>query len=277
MVVDKPETPNNDADALSPLTVGTFCPNCGYDLRGSRSPVCTECGGDINFIRTMTPAIRWEQRRQRGWIRSYWWTVAATLLDRKLMARQMCVPVSYPAAQWFRWITLLQAIAAVALSAYLFDVRKVIDWEGQFGDYLPIVAVSLGVAAVLVLAAWTGLPSYFFHPRWCPVEVQNRAIALSYYTAGVLALSPWLILVYLLMTEDRGAVGAVTALTAAAIMLIWWLQLVLLARRLFRRRGRTLLVALCVPLLWCLTAALVTVGVVGIPLYVTIIIRHWPG
>jgi hypothetical protein len=33
---------------------------------------------------------------------------------------------------------------------------------------------------LLALAAESGVHTYFFHPRWLPVELQNRAVALSY-------------------------------------------------------------------------------------------------
>jgi len=35
-----------------------------------------------------------------------------------------------------------------------------------------------------------GVASYWFHPRARPIEQQNRAIAISYYACGPLALTP---------------------------------------------------------------------------------------
>ena len=76
--------------------------------------------------------------------------------------------------------------------------------EGDTLDFLEF-GNAWGVAAthaiihgciLLFLAAATGVPGYFFHPRRLPVEVQNRGIALSYYMCGVLS---WLLPAYVLL------------------------------------------------------------------------------
>jgi hypothetical protein len=108
----------------------------------------------------------------------------------------------------------------------------------------------------------TGLPSYFFHPRHLPLEQQNRAVALSYYTCAPLACTPALFLLAWLGSgiDPRGTSipspdpgTAVVSVGLLILFLLWWQGLVVFTRRgMNRSTGGVALVAVGVPVSWLL-------------------------
>jgi hypothetical protein len=117
----------------------------------------------------------------------------------------------------------------------------------------PALAINLGI--LLFIAAATGLPSYFCHPKRLAIEEQNRAIALSYYTSAPLAVTPAVILLLILASLAGNAMSTVAGLLSAAgillmllILATWYAKTVTLIGALARRRRFPL--ALCLPLLW---------------------------
>src|ERR1043165_7143879 len=64
------QTPPGEIDS-DPLP----CPNCGYDLRASRSDQCSECGQAIDRGSPGSTSFPWPHRRQIGPIRAYCKTV----------------------------------------------------------------------------------------------------------------------------------------------------------------------------------------------------------
>src|SRR5437763_7142118 len=173
------------------------CPHCGYDLRAIASERCPECGEPIDRDAARRSQIPWTHRRQIGWWRAYWRTVALVLAHPKKLAAEIARPVSYRDAQVFRWVTIFMAAipSALVMAAWW---RSADPWERSraFGRLLPIDSRMLwfpdlpddfqGIlivasAAITMLITVTGAQSYFFHPRSLSVAMQNRAIALSYY------------------------------------------------------------------------------------------------
>jgi hypothetical protein len=161
-----------------------FCPECGYSLRGLTSERCPECGLLLDFIESEVSLIPWERRREIGRLRAYW------MFRNKVLCRAAYRPVSYRDAQLFRWITLLHVFVPLVFVLPLWHatspgtLEDVVDEVGYWFVGLACVCVLLGLAAL------TGLPSYFFHPRYLSTELQNRAVALSYYGCASLALTP---------------------------------------------------------------------------------------
>jgi hypothetical protein len=191
--------------AMQPTIGQTLpCPHCGYDLRAIASERCPECGEPIDRDAARRSQIPWAHRRQIGWWRAYWRTVALVLLHPKKLAAEIARPVSYRDAQVFRCITILATSVPFGLifvawwrSADASERRHLTEavpplqcltdsLQNMWG--LLIIAASL----VAMLITLTGIQSYFFHPRSLPTVAQNRAVAISYYAGGILSPSLWL-------------------------------------------------------------------------------------
>jgi hypothetical protein len=191
------------------------------------------------------------------------------------LRNEAALPVSYPDSQSFRWLVIahlyLLVLVATVLTV-LFGDKLWIDplqfengagWLGLLGS-----AAIIHIGIVGYLAAITGLPSYFFHPRQLSVEQQNRAVALSYYACAPLA---WLLLAAVILT------GGTLIREQFADHLAGWIALIVggliafcsiiawpIALRFF---GRTALggvrperISILLPLLWLgVTGAIVVV------------------
>ncbi len=251
-----------------------FCQACGYNLRGLTGEVCPECGGSLAGVRSEVCAIPWVHRKELGWWRAYRKTIALVMFRQRRFAEEMARPVSYRDSQLFRWITV--AITCIPMLASGLAVL-IIKAPVPAGDELVRVFWSNGgfgalwhACFVLYVAAATGLPSYFFHPRDVPVTQQNRAIALSYYACGPLAfLAIPIVLCAAAILTSNARDSAIPMLLMVFAMTLpigaiapWWLDLIHLSRRLVPQNPRrALAVALVVPLLWFLLALLILLAV----------------
>jgi len=161
---------------------------------------------------------------------------------------------------------VLIAVAYVVLSD---DFRAELRLNGWFRgvEFL---------AGLLSVVAMTGAASYLFHPRHLPVAEQNRAVALSYYACGPLAMVTWTLPFYAFSFVLSLAGGfqheydtppwlAIVATSAA--LLVMWLRLIGLGRAALRRWWAKLRVALLTPVLWLLVVGLVGVGLPWVVLY----------
>ena len=101
----------------------------------------------------------------------------------------MARPVSYPDSQSFRWITFLYAYVPLLLGAPAWVISECAGGDTLTADEWWLLG-GLLVWLPLVFAALPGLASYFFQWRRLSVEQQNRAIAISYYGWGPLAILP---------------------------------------------------------------------------------------
>jgi hypothetical protein len=106
------------------------------------------------------------------------------------------------------------------------------------------------------LILWTGLPSYFFHPPWLPVELQNRAVALSYYATAPLALMPLVpiaasafLFVELSRSEQLPAAVLVSGGVLHLLLIGSWSAAVRYGRIMLRRPARVAALYLLLPLL----------------------------
>ena len=270
---------NSRADD-SPVPEDLYCPDCGYNLRGLPMVRCPECGLSVEAL-IAEPGIPWVRRHELGWFRAYWKTVWTVMFRSKRFAREILRPVSYADAQRFRWMTIVHAYMPLLASlglGYFFgpeEVAKFFDLVGPWTIW--IVAVALA----LFLIAATGVPSYSFHPRRLPVELQNRAVAMSYYTSAALAwmfVSP---LVSGIGLAVEGAVGETVVLAvhlvAASVVLVlfgvWLADLRRLARRVLRARLHGWLVSADIGSLWFGIGVLIVLGMPAAVSFVVVVVR----
>jgi hypothetical protein len=205
---------------LPPLPEGLYCPDCGYDLRGLTSNRCPECGFSLEPARTPEPQIPWVHRRQIGRFRAYWRTVAAATFRPKRFCLEILRPVSYSDAQRFRWVTILHAYVPLLVAGLVMfirgDLSRPYDW-GALYWWLTGAA-----CALLELVVLTGTTSYAFHPRYLPVESQNRAVALSYYAWAPLVCTPLALLPFLiaLLACRPGTIARIVFMMAAVAICV---------------------------------------------------------
>lgn len=257
---------------VAPIDGDVLCPQCGYNLRGLLANRCPECGVGFDRATLTASKIPWVRRRTIGKFRAYWQTVWMVVQHNDRLCDEFAHPVSFRDAQRFRWATVLHAylpMLAVAVLGYAGHLPKNAVVDVLFDDGFEIVINHLG--RLVLLAAGTGVPSYFFHPRSISVEQQNRAIALSYYTCAPLSWA-WVPLVFAIL------LGTPLALVVSLVLmlfqpLLWWWYLLRLARRtLCEASGRVALVAVAVPMAWLAIAAL---SLVGIPYLVNYFCLMW--
>jgi hypothetical protein len=170
-----------------------LCPGCGYNLRGLTQDRCPECGAPFDRATLSDSQLPWVHRGHRGRQRSYWRTVWEVTVHPKALAAEFCRPVDHAAAQRFRWFTIFWAWLPLVVSTFGFHVLH--DKDFLFLDLSSVIpdlglTLSFHLAVIVALAALTGVPTYFFHPRRLPVEYQNRGVALSYYACAPLAWAP---------------------------------------------------------------------------------------
>ena len=271
---------------LSPLAEGVYCPDCGYDLRGSTSPRCPECGYDLALLRSGESLIPWVHRRQIGRLRAYVRTAWLVTFRNRQFCAEVARTVSYADAQRFRWTTVAIAYVTLLASQVVYSQSLAKAGVLQFLAGIEWFAIPIAIAPLLALAALTGLPSYFFHPRHLPVALQDRAIALSYYTCAPLAFS-WIAFVFAgmisgcdsptierIVQDDRALfVGYALCLPLFAL---WAITLVSCAVRLLHRPTRAWLIAIAVPLLWVIVGGVLLLGLPILTFYVVLMVYAWP-
>ena len=181
---EPPSIPTDDP------TVGRFCPDCGYDLRGISSDRCPECGHAVDPTSLAISIIPWTHRRSLGRTKAYLRTVLMSITHCRKLAQEIGRPANFADAILFRRVTaVLATLSVIVLSICLAFVGGVM---GDLSSYrLEIVCVIfLWICVWFFFLTSGGVASYWFHPRSQPIQQQNRAIAISYYSCGPLALTP---------------------------------------------------------------------------------------
>ncbi|MFH0982330.1 MAG: zinc ribbon domain-containing protein [Planctomycetota bacterium] len=283
------------ADAQTEIPYDLFCQECGYNLRGLTSDRCPECGYSLKTLRSQVPRIPWVFREELGRLRAYWRTVWMVMFRHKRFCEEVARPVDYGDAQRFRWVTVLHVYLPVLAGTVLLHV---LPWPSPFdGPWLdepfrgvwPMAGFHLCI--LLFLAAATGVPSYFFHPRDIPIEQQNRAVALSYYACAALGWTPLAFVIGLaglsvLYIQDRlwgrsaevlPIVGGVLVMLGALLpigQIVGYIgDLIHIGVRVMpQRKGQLALLGFALPLLWLGLAGLIFVGLPAIVFYVVLIV-----
>ena len=179
-----------------------LCPRCGYDLRGTTSGVCSECGRPFTRELLLAQTLPWLRRRNIGRVRAFVKTVLLATLNGRAWHQQMLLPLELREAARFFWasgvILLLFAMGGVAfflwtvgLGPFLLDTRDAgIPWMFE-----PRMLWSVGmtrwpalfVYVTLLVVEWgAGLRSCFRR-----VGGQNPTQAEA---AGCYAVAPLLML-----------------------------------------------------------------------------------
>lgn len=163
------------------------------------------------------------------------------LRGRQRLADEILRPVSYADAQSFRWITVLLAWTPFLLATFV----------GRPPGGWVVADVWLGLAYHLAmlasLAVMTGVPSYLFHPRVLSTAQQNRAIALSYYTAAPLAFTLLVFVIAWIAGPLEHFPSSLVLGLLGLQLAAWWLCLLRLARHV---RGERVVAGIAIPLLW---------------------------
>ncbi len=286
--ITQPDAPSAPDGGDLPLP----CPNCGYDLRGNTSGRCPECGVELDAeVFSARAAIPWQERAKVGRVRAFLRTTWLALRHPGRLARQAAREVSYRDARRFQLVCCVLAWLCVApLLLVLWHEWYDGFWPASGSWRVAMADGSIFLAGALGLFLWmllaTGLPSYFFHPKDRPRPLQDRAIALSYYSAAPLALVPVASLVTVVAVVLLGTWGdrSPPILVEAGAMLVvgsaWLLVIselialpgILLKKGLHAGPGRLLAcgIVLCAgwPLLFVLTA-------LGLPFLVFYVQLAW--
>lgn len=258
-----------------------FCQQCGYNLRALTSDRCPECGHSLETVRASRTQIPWVHRQEIGRFRAYWRTIWMVMFRQRVFCEEMARPVSYADCQGFRWVTVLHVyipilfvtILALALGMSPEPFQSELTYA-IVGSVWPVVLFHMLI--IVYLGAITGIPSYFFHPRGIPVALQNRAVAMSYYACGPLALTflPGTAAIVAILLGGNGYWGMASLLFAVvlpfALVVIWLIDLLHISRRVMPQyRGRAYLIFFCVPGLWLFLGGLI---IFGIPLFLWYIV-----
>jgi predicted RNA-binding Zn-ribbon protein involved in translation (DUF1610 family) len=284
------DPPPGEVYAADTTPAEFFCPECGYDLRAITSQRCPECGLAIDRASMSVSRLPWSHRHKIGRVRAYWRTM---LLRPRKLAEEMARPVSFSDAQQFRHVTVFLAwlpLAAWAVGLALYntpDLRHRIHAGTRLGWFLEAVVLLSGLFALwLFLLMASGVASYFFHPRRLPVVLQNRAVALSYYASGPLALL-WIPGVFgavyaLLESQQWGGQSVVErydgVFFGAALLLPIVLAIVCLVRAVLLMlstihcgAGRVMAMIVCLPVAWFLSL-LIALMIPAIATYISFVI-----
>ena len=261
-----------------PIPEHVYCPACAYHLYRLEGERCPECGYDVAGLRGAESGIPWVHRREIGWLRAFWATVWLVTFRNRKFCEEYARPVDYREARRFQFTLLAQvAIPLVGLIVACYfcfppthlppsDAGGLVAWYFEPPTFLEIAYGNIWPAALLALASLlfvlvsTGVQSYFFHPRFLPINRQNAAIAMSYYSTGPLAMMGvvWALqtveIVVAGLREDPTLLPWIYQEAAAVLLFVMtWINLVRTIRRIMPIcRGRIIGVALLLPCLWVL-------------------------
>jgi hypothetical protein len=113
-----PTSAASTADTLPNPGSALLCPACGYDLRGSTSDQCSECGLIIDREALKQTAVPWAHRRAVGWLGSFFRTVWQFTVDAPPLRPEPARPQDLRSARRFRWIlAMLLAAGGIAYFA----------------------------------------------------------------------------------------------------------------------------------------------------------------
>ena len=282
-----PDPQPRSAPAAADLPIP--CPSCGYDLRGNTTGRCPECGTELDEAALSSrAAIPWQERRRIGRIRAFVRTVVFAMRRPGQLARQAGREVEYRDARRFHLICCLIAWLCFTPILIIFWHEITVAFpagrplSATLADFSVILALAVGL--FLWLCTASAVHTYFFHPRALPVILQDRAIAISYYAAAPLAVTPIAAAatVFALLTFEGWDPDEPPIMVQAGVFLfagVAWLlvlaemlvlPLILLARGLNASGGRLLACGAAICVGWPVLFVLFALGLPLLVLYVQV-------
>jgi len=235
------------------------CPSCGYDLRGTTSDRCSECGLVVDREELRESAIPWAHRHRIGRVRAFVRTVWQITLDYKRLRSELDKPQSLPDARRFRRVITIPLVLTVCTAAWLwiadeglsdFEIKipavdEYANLRSEDGSRLPAPGWMYDVAVpwsygmrlfpvfMLAIAAlityWTGVTARAMRRRRDPQERRQRQTAMGQYAVAPLAFLPPAIAIVLI----GGVVDSASSLDSFSLLAVFLMPLFLLAVTLF--------------------------------------------
>ncbi len=283
------------------------CPVCGYNLSGSVSDRCSECGYSLVDMGSPVSRIPWVHRKELGRFRAYWRTMWMVIKQPRRFREESARRVAYRDARLFQLVTVLHLylpFLVYTLAIYLWGPPQFApkpmpgtmqffmptgptQMELAFEEVWPVAL--LHVCFLLYLIAATGVPSYWFHPKGLSTRMQNTGIAMSYYLCAPMAIAGVPIVAALdtlgfghlhFLGTGRQSVTSeqwtilLIAMGGAALLavVVWWVNLLRVAGCVMpRARGRRIGLAVLAPGAWVVLAGLILVVLPSAVYYVLIV------
>lgn len=288
-----------------------YCLVCGYNLRGTPSDRCPECGDSLARLRSGVSQIPWTHRKAIGRVRAYWQTVWLVTFRHRRFCEDYARSVSYSDARRFQIVTVLLAflpVPLVLLGSYLTDPPML--WtpnsfppsafppfqtsgptlsQQAYAEVWPACVLTMSFLAFLIAA--TGVPSYFFHPRAIGVKQQNNAVAMSYYACAPLTLMLavlvvlWMAITLVCLDKWLASAWGISRLywpsavvAAGVLWLVYWRALYRLVGRIMPQLPRrALAIAIGVPAAWLASAFITLALLPSLLFYLLAIIASFEG
>lgn len=182
-----------------------FCPYCGYNLRGTDSSRCTECGRCVSLADLSTSRIPWTHRKSVGRVRAFLRTINMATFHSPQLAESFHADLTWKDGRRFRLICILPlALTAIilllanrgweflglALSLVVGrPAGKIDNWVLQlgvpwyFGMLYWLVIVLTVLAFFLALSM---LPVRLASFVRYPASLRDSALGAAQYVAGAL-------------------------------------------------------------------------------------------
>lgn len=116
-----------DQPAASPAGDAQNCPSCGYDLRGTTSDRCSECGLPIDRAALSISQLPWSRRKEIGRVRAFFRTAWLVFIDSRRIRHELVRPQSPRDASRFRVVVavMLAIGLVIAVAGVVYDGRAV--------------------------------------------------------------------------------------------------------------------------------------------------------
>ena len=188
-----------------------LCPECGFDLRGTGSERCGECGLEIDREALSVSGIPWAHRRRLGRVRAYVTTAWQIAIDRKALRYEAGKPQDVADGRAFRRVTgallgldlaaaflaivhFAGGMSAIALQVRMPDFTTIATSDPRWMDvaipwFAGMTLRGVMPACLVLLGFWlAGAQRFVFRVGGAPMVHRLRAVALSSYTTAPLLL-----------------------------------------------------------------------------------------